>query len=63
MIKVVVFFQENGKPFTSETFCGLFKQVAYCLTGKACNPQLIRDMAIAHLMSSRTSSADSRGTS
>ncbi len=50
-----VFFQKNGKPFTSETFCGLFKQVAYRLTGKACNPQLIRDMAIAHLMNSGAS--------
>jgi site-specific recombinase XerC len=50
-----VFFQKNGKPFTSETFCGLFKQVAYRLTGKACNPQLIRDIAIAHLMNSGAS--------
>jgi site-specific recombinase XerC len=50
-----VFFQKNGKPFSSETFCGLFKQVAYRLTGKACNPQLIRDIAIAHLMNSGAS--------
>lgn len=50
-----VFFQKNGKPFTSETFCGLFKQVAYRLTGKACNPQLIRDMAIAHMINSGAS--------
>jgi site-specific recombinase XerC len=50
-----VFFQKNGKPFTSVTFSSLFKQVAYRLTGKACNPQLIRDMAIAHLMNSGAS--------
>ena len=50
-----VFFEKNGKPFTSERFCGLFKQVAYRLTGKACNLQLIRDLAIAHLMNSRAS--------
>jgi site-specific recombinase XerC len=50
-----VFFQKNGKPFTSETFCGLFKQVAYRLTGKAFNPQLIRNIAIAHLMNSGAS--------
>lgn len=47
--------QDIGKPFTSETFCGLFKQVAYRLTGKACNLQLMRDMAIAHLMNSGAS--------
>jgi site-specific recombinase XerC len=51
----LVFFQKNGKPFSSETFCCLFKQVAYRLTGKACNPQLIRDIAIAHLMNSGAS--------
>jgi site-specific recombinase XerD len=51
----LVFFQKNGKLFTSETFCGLFKQVAYRLTGKACNPQLIRDIAIAHLINSGAS--------
>jgi integrase len=50
-----VFFQRNGKPFTSVTFSGLFKQVAYRLTGKACNPQLIRNIAIAHLMNSGAS--------
>lgn len=50
-----VFFQKNGKPFSSETFCCLFKQVAYRLTGKACNPQLIRDIAIAYMMNSGAS--------
>ncbi len=50
-----VFSQKNGKPFTSEALSGLFKHVSYRLTGKACNPQLIRDMAIAHLKNSGAS--------
>ncbi|MEP0754956.1 site-specific integrase [Trichocoleus sp. Lan] len=50
-----VFFQKNGNPFTSVTFSGFFKQVAYRLTGKACSPQLIRFMAIAHMRNSGAS--------
>jgi hypothetical protein len=50
-----VFFQRNGKPFTTETFCSLFKNVAHRLTGKAFSPQLIRNIAIAHLMNSGAS--------
>ncbi|MBD2542002.1 hypothetical protein [Coleofasciculus sp. FACHB-SPT36] len=50
-----VFFQKNGNPFISETFSGFFKQVAYRLTGKACNPQSIWFMAIAHMRNSGAS--------
>jgi hypothetical protein len=50
-----VFFQKNGKPFTTETFSSLFKNVAHRLTGKAFSPQLIRNMAIAHLINSGAS--------
>jgi len=51
-----VFTQNCGKEMTGESLYSLFRKAAYRLTGKACNPHLVRDMIVTHMKRTGASS-------
>ncbi|PSC71057.1 saccharopine dehydrogenase [Micractinium conductrix] len=51
----LLFTQQNGEPLTDKSLYKLFWTTSYRLTGKKCNPHLIRDSIVTYLRGSGAS--------
>ncbi|PRW56953.1 saccharopine dehydrogenase isoform B [Chlorella sorokiniana] len=51
----LLFTQQNGEPFTDKSLYKVFWTTAYRLTGKKCNPHLVRDSIVTYLRGSGAS--------
>lgn len=51
-----VFTQKCGNEMTAKSLGSLFRNAAYRLTGKACNPHLVRDMIVTYMKRTGASS-------